>query len=388
MWCDICGNPIQHGEAHCRYCGNAVGNGRSYQNTGTSRVQSLSAAHSTSVKSKPPREAYLSRVRDVFGETARSGLYLAAVICYTLAALISLSTIQDGGSLSVFYDILEEMGISKRMLGDAFSGLEDMIGLATLIPSILTAVSLWLIYAGGFADGEKRLCGVGLTMLTVLQIISLVAIIFSSFFCFGALFGACTELSQYRTSVAQEAQSALSTAVVVLMIIYAIVILVISKTLTTLTKMKAAAIDGVPESEVSSLVGVYCIISGVLTIFSLFYSFEVSILLQGVAMILFGIQLFTYKSTMMGMERESAHYQSGFTSIIRPAADQANQSGSIGSQDSGQSQGQIPTWKRIKMMEKEEKAVQEESTSSKCMFCGAKMLEDQVFCGSCGRRKD
>ena len=57
------------------------------------------------------------------------------------------------------------------------------------------------------------------------------------------------------------------------------------------------------------------------------------------------------------------------------------------------SQGNIPAWKRIEMMEAEKaKNSQHEETeqtaSDLCIFCGAEMAPDQLFCGKCGRRKD
>ncbi len=62
-------------------------------------------------------------------------------------------------------------------------------------------------------------------------------------------------------------------------------------------------------------------------------------------------------------------------------------SGYTSTTPSVENQGYIPAWKRVETMEAE-KAAQGDMESPKCMFCGAKMLEDQVFCGSCGRRKD
>lgn len=41
---------------------------------------------------------------------------------------------------------------------------------------------------------------------------------------------------------------------------------------------------------------------------------------------------------------------------------------------------QIPTWKKI------ESSKTENPNQRKCVFCGAVLAEDQVFCGSCGRR--
>ena len=52
------------------------------------------------------------------------------------------------------------------------------------------------------------------------------------------------------------------------------------------------------------------------------------------------------------------------------------------------SQGYIPAWKRVEMMEAEKAAQKKEDDHGKCRFCGAEMQAGQMFCGFCGKRRD
>lgn len=59
---------------------------------------------------------------------------------------------------------------------------------------------------------------------------------------------------------------------------------------------------------------------------------------------------------------------------------------SVGQSGSG-SQGHIPAWKRVEMMEAQEQE-RKASQPRSCVFCGQSLQEGQVFCGACGKRQD
>lgn len=65
--------------------------------------------------------------------------------------------------------------------------------------------------------------------------------------------------------------------------------------------------------------------------------------------------------------------------------------GSTGPQNMGQSGAgslsHLPAWKRVEIMEAQERQ-RKASQPRSCVFCGQALQEGQAFCGACGKRQD
>ena len=108
-------------------------------------------------------------------KTGGSALFLIATITYTVTVLLSLISAFMPSSMYAYADMLYELTydysvyetISAMSAGSIFGAL------IASIPTILTAVGLWLIY-GASKSNKPRVSTGGLTMINVFQIIMLV----------------------------------------------------------------------------------------------------------------------------------------------------------------------------------------------------------------------
>lgn len=108
-------------------------------------------------------------------KTGGSALFLIATITYTVTVLLSLISAFMPSSMYAYADMLYELTydysvyetISAMNAGSIFGAL------IASIPTILTALGLWLIY-GASKSNKPRVSTGGLTMINVFQIIMLV----------------------------------------------------------------------------------------------------------------------------------------------------------------------------------------------------------------------
>lgn len=437
MFCTKCGNVTQEDDLFCQNCGAPVrkpnpqptasqppvyqppvseppaGNTPGYPNRPVSRVEYLRSKKPVSPLSgkpaKRPRAEFEERVRNALCDLGKSPVLIIAAVLFSLTVLINLFN-TDNSFLASLEPIFKAMDVPRSVYRDLISTDKDtviMVNLGVQLPNIMMVVAFWLLIGSSFAGNPKGAGNGGLVLLTIVEIINIVSLGLVFLFGMGSLMSACSELGEYSrySSAASDAQDALGMAMVVLTGVLSFALVIRAKTLSTVKNIRDTVNTSYPDSDVSVFVGVMSIIGGAGSVtLLLFGGFSFVTLISGVAQILLGTCLFTYKNVMVQLENESGNYESGYKSR-----------GSMYGEDSlyhnnrsYNSGNTVPAWKRVQMAE--EQTVQAPQTSqvtqppqapqvtqtvqwvssnsNRCSFCGEEMSENQTFCGVCGRRKE
>lgn len=295
-YCSKCGNQIGDEISFCSRCGAMVGQ--------VHKVQSGNP------------------VIDAIKKLGSSPLFLTAVIAYTIAIILSpISSALVSGSpafMSYIYQMEEIFGsdyypLYYFMNSSEGAVLRTIVTLITtfieMIPVILIATGLWIIFISARDRKSDRIRTTGFTIIKVIIIISLV------FLC---LWLAVAELflliafviaanNYYGASVV----SVFGVLMVIIPLCFTIGIVYYVKVIKTLNTVKRAATTAVPCERVSRFVGICCFISATISaigsvnvISNLIsgYGFMFTLFLSGICNAVssasFGILIFKYRKRM------------------------------------------------------------------------------------------
>ena len=323
-FCSNCGAQTNDASAFCMNCGASLSGASansSMSQTGTwgaTQTQSASMGgwsqpsqfQGYSAQPASPAIGALKRI-------AASPLFLIATILVSLQLLMQIiSTFAVGGNAMLW----SALNYVDYYLDLDFGPLVMLISVLALVPPILTTVGLWLAYAAGLNKRSGGYSTTGLTMVKVIYIIMFVfeciAYALAVIGVLGSLIGSLSMASRY-SSYGYGYSDAYATGfsiglILGMMILIAVIVLRIFwyiKINQSINAAKYTASTGNGVAGASSYVGVFCFIGAVLQLILFFYTISVAgayidaltiitTLCAIATPILFGIIIFTYRSSM------------------------------------------------------------------------------------------
>lgn len=303
MYCQRCGAQTPDGMMYCQNCGAPLEGAPRPAAGGFAPppVQPVAPAQPTN-----PVLAFLK-------SQAASPLFLTGAIAFSLSLLFQLGgAFSVGNSLRQMLRFMMDMAPSSAYDYEYYAMQEalSMIGRSTsmgavigaligMIPSILVAIGMWLVFATARDKSGMPMKTTGLTMIRVISIIRVVCTIL-------ALVGIEALIVLFAFSAGDDD---ILLPVIIIMLVVAVFYLVALfyhvKVVATLATMRDSVQSLTPSEDVSLFVAVcnYIIVAG--QVISTFTSLSVGNVLgalgnlaMGVSYIVFGIFLFDYKNKM------------------------------------------------------------------------------------------
>ena len=296
MFCTNCGKENQDGMRFCQYCGTPLTQGRP----------------APQPDAYVPQMPMVSPVMQALKRLASSPLYITAAVAYSCAILFNVLGAVTGGNANLlsYLSMLNDLGVSTRELDYALGSVMGTLGGVSLVsvllgqvPSILVAVGIWMVFAGAVDRSGRPMQTGGLTLIRVIQIISLVGQILLVFLLEILLIAATVGISRYSDDVVP----VMVTAMVLVILIMGLGILYSFKLVQTLGTMQRTIRTQKPLTRISGYVAVLAIVVGVFTLLTVlvaggFFS-ALAILCSAVASICFGVFLFQYRSSMQDLKQ-------------------------------------------------------------------------------------
>ncbi len=231
---------------------------------------------------------------------------LVAVIAFTASLLFKLlqafqppgSFILSSRTLPPLYGVIDELTPLLDQLYGYISKISVGATLVGLIPAILIAVGLWMVYASAADKTKPGINTNGLMLIKVILIIDLVCIcILTAVLEIGLLLIIAGVSGNYYY---RSMTGALFAVWFILAVVFTLMILFYAKAVRTTTLIRDAARFGKLSDRVSLYVAVISYIIGGMTVLRLFTTHGIFSILQGLcsatASIAFGIFLFSYRN--------------------------------------------------------------------------------------------
>ncbi len=246
---------------------------------------------------------------------ASSPLFLVAVIAFTLTLVLQLigsfgaanyvdkiiGTLYQLAYEIDSYELIEALNQFTYYLDFNLITLSSGVGAFTgMIPSIIVAIGLWLTFAAGANKKVSTFSTSGLTVLKVMNTITLV------FTCIGFGLGAIGMLIATIVLAAASSEAVVLVILAIVFIIFVIVgifnIIYYSKINKTLKSAKQTALGTNPSAYASRFVGVLCWIGAITGLFGIITAFgiagKLAVLSTSVATACFGALIFSYRNKM------------------------------------------------------------------------------------------
>ena len=303
MFCGKCGRKAQEGDFFCQICGTPLD--RQSPIEGVPLAWEAPAEEEQTQKFGFNEGLNQNSCVKAIKAVAKSPVFMIAVIAYTLQILISLIgafSYNNLGSIAhSFLNMLEQYGDVPRELYNYVDVLNSVstapliIGsIIGLIPAILMCIGLWLIYTAGCDKHPGRMKTSGLTMVKVMNVISLVGVCLSAAFMLIIMVISMIAMASYD---ATEGIVVMAVILAVVAIIYYLIILYWAKVIKSINVAKSSITSGTYSGKASTFVAVICYIGAVLSVFGLITNFFVS-LTSIVYYICFGITISKFNGAM------------------------------------------------------------------------------------------
>lgn len=318
MFCPNCGKPCEDGMRFCQHCGAPLQDAGQQQSQAAPAYNPAPSAGPVYTQAAAP--AYAPRpaesgVLQTLRRMARSPLYLTCAIGYTCMIVFTLVGSVSGNSLGGLMSYLSLLASSSYemnyLLGDLYDIMPMLTGvsfgsaLLSQLPAILVAVGVWMMFASALDNSGAPLKTAGLTMIRIIQIISMVLSCL--------MFLVVEVLIIMLMSVVGRYDDSATGFFIALILIVAVVavldILYFVKLIGTIGKIRQNIWTEKPYGKVSSYVAVLSILGGMASLFSIMAGgvFGALASLGGaVAGIGFGIFLFQYRSQMQNLLAQQA----------------------------------------------------------------------------------
>ncbi len=307
MICPRCGKPAEEGMNHCPYCGAPLQQDSQQASTPRYTAAPTPGPALAGNSAEPPVIQLMRRM-------ARSPYFLVPAIGFTCMVAFNLAAGLFNASPAVLESYLAPLyaysnDAQMASIADTLSVvLTASAGGALLgqIPAILVAVSIWMMYATAVNESGKPLQTAGLTIIRVLQIISLVLVCLTALLIvviFGLVF---VGLGQFDDAGA--AMAVMAVVLVLIAVIFALDIVYYVKLVGLLNNLRQTIWTGTPQGKISSYVAVLSILGGVVSL-GTFLTGNVFSGLAGVASAVsgigFGIFLFQYRDQLRALEPQN-----------------------------------------------------------------------------------
>lgn len=203
-------------------------------------------------------------------------LFLVGAIGYSVYGVFQFINRLAGGSeirqlLNMFSRFGGRYSSVIQRYGNMYSGAQMLVTLLSVTPVILIAVGMWLMFASAKSTNQPQLNVTGLTMIRVVIIIQLICVclvsVIGEIVLISAMVGVGGMISSYGGGVGTVS----GIFVVAMLVVAAVAILEIFYYLklgTMVDTMKNVILTGVPDSEVSKYVEIFCYVMGGLSAIS------------------------------------------------------------------------------------------------------------------------
>ena len=276
MICTQCGNYVSDDLQFCPQCG--------------TRQVPPAYAPQTNPAAAPaaPADKWRRHFLKSWRRFATSTPALILILCATLIQILGLFGVADSGMLGA---AIGSLGGSAKELGDLFAS----VSLISMIPGILTVVAMWLLYLDARKPGP-RLNVTGMTILKVLQIVTLVGTCIACGIGLLLMLGLTGGASKSGLGGLSDI---LGVGAWLIAIVGAIAIGYQVIVLKTISAIKTTMETCNPDPSFAMILGVFQIISGVVSLISSFIGdFSFGTLLSVACSILYGWLLIQYKNLM------------------------------------------------------------------------------------------
>ncbi len=211
---------------------------------------------------------------------ATSPLYLTMAIAYSVSLLMRLIVSVTGVNamanlivsalMPILYEAdMEYMVYEIQDMLYSMSGTGVFTAILSMLPTILVAVGMWMVFVSAKNRTAPSMKTSGLTMIKVINIINMVAVDIV----YALLLIACIVGMVAAGSYAEEELTIVMAVVLILLIGIAVLVnLYYGKINKTINTMKSVITTGRPSDQVSGFIGVMCYISAVLSIISVISS--------------------------------------------------------------------------------------------------------------------
>lgn len=315
MFCPNCGSKNPDSAAFCERCGSALTETAPVKgaNTGYTQPVYTPAPQPTpvspvypapAVRVNTPRPPYsvIGAVKSV----GASPLFLIAAIAFSLSLLFSLIGLLGGGlgTMGILMYYLNRAGLAfyNSIFGSVYRYL-TIAGFLFLIPDILYTIGMWITFGSAASRGNNSMSVAGITMIRVMQIISLV---------FRCIFFAVAEILVIVAAVAAagggydypssgESAAVIMIFAVVLLAVFILSIVYRAKIISSLGAVKKTVRTGNSVYRVSGFAGVMNFIIAFCFIFTIFTGSLYSILsglCSIISLVCFALALFKFNRAM------------------------------------------------------------------------------------------
>ena len=331
MFCTKCGAQVTSGK-FCPRCGAPLGaapESATPQNQPFQPQPTPAPVYQSGYVPNVPLGTNRSPALDALRCLATSPLYLVGALAFSLAVVLSLVAAFTIGETAarIAQNILNMLDIDARRelwdmpyyLRQSMASTSVTSGIFGMIPSVLIAAGIWMVYAGA-KDSSRPMPSGGFTMLKVMSIIGLVALCISGallvlmFFILMAVSGALNsslyysfgsaawEFGEYVMPVLMSLLGLFLVMFVGLLVLY---IVYYAKLIKTINAVRYTATTGRPSNNVSPFVAVMCFIAAVFGVLSAVTQLAFGAVFSGLAMlcqatasVCFGMLLFRYRNEM------------------------------------------------------------------------------------------
>lgn len=306
LFCQNCGAPLPQRAKFCSACGTKTDNGpaQPLYTPPAPPAPDGPAYPYPQVPYAPPRPTTgATPARNVLWTMCTSPLALVAAITYSLSVLLSLFNVLAFNSSSSIWNLIMsripyyDFDMDFYHMYQIFRGTYTSSAIIGMVPVILIAIGLWLIYASAAQRGVRTS---GLTIIKVILIIQFVAVCIILFIALAVLVIAGAAMAGYDEVVA-----VIIGAVIVVAALAVLLILYFVKAVQTVNTIRGTFLFGNPSDRVSAYVAVLTFISAGFTVITAFFSTgalsTLSSLCSAAASICFGIFLFSYRGKMRSL---------------------------------------------------------------------------------------
>lgn len=299
MICTRCGNYVSDDLQFCTECGARLTPATNVQQSYPAPAPYASQTHPAPARpaaTAAPGDKWRRHFIKSWRKFATSTPALVLLICATLTQILGLFGVAGSGMLGAALGALGG-GDAADALGGAFASASFI----SMLPGILAVVAMWMLYLDARTPGP-RLNLTGMTILKILQIVSLVGTCIASglgLLLMLGLGGGASKLGLDGLSGILGLGAWLLVLVAAVGIAYGVLVV------KTVSAMKTALENCRPDPSFAMVLGVLQIISGVVSVFSSFIGgFNFGALLGAACSILYGWLLVQYKGLMENLSNQ------------------------------------------------------------------------------------
>lgn len=295
MICPHCGKTVGNGNLTCPFCGVPLQPDAPPQAPTSPYTQPY-------VPDPPPAYGATEMpVIQLIRRMARSPFFLVPAIAYTCMVLFQIVGTFFGAAQITLDPVVTRTVETNAFLQNIYSTSVTFSALPlSFIFSILAVVGIWMTFASAANQSGAPISTAGLTLLRVLQIISLVAICLMTLLLIGGLVLFIGTMGMYDVT---PATNALVVALLLMVAaIMALLILYSVKIITTIECFRRSIRTGTPQGKISVYVAVMNILGGVLSLLVVLSGNPFSALAGiagAVSGIGFGVFLFRYREEFL-----------------------------------------------------------------------------------------